>query len=187
MLSLYRINTKTGKVYSKKRKKEVCFSKDSKGYHILILRRNGIVHAVLRSHMVFWAKNKYMPDASRCIDHKNEIRTDDRASNLDDITQAENSAKRKKKKNNFYGVCLSKNTNKYRASLTKNKKRKNLGEFDSDQEAAMMRDQAIVQAYWTEYNDRGFLPPLNFPEFLPNYIQNVKNPKPRMVQLELKF
>lgn len=186
MLSKYRINTRLGKIYNRKTKKEVANGTDSKGYHILAFKRKGIYHAVYRSNMVFWAKYKYVPAINRCIDHKNGIITDDRASNLQDISNAENVAKKTKRKNKFYGVSKNDNKPYYRAQFMKNKK-----QFEkscaTEIEAAMARDQLVVQHYWNEYHERGFLPPLNFPDRLPNYIQNVKNPRPRMVQLELNF
>lgn len=186
MLSKYRVDTRAGKIYNKKTKKEVANSFDIRGYRVLSLKRNGIWHAIRRSHMVFWAKNKYMPNVKRCIDHKNGIQTDDRASNLQDLSNAENSAKRTTCRHKFYGTSFYKTRKRYRARVIKLGKR-----FEkycsTEQEAAMARDQLIVKHYWTEYHERGFLPPLNFPDRLPSYIQNVKNSQPRMVQMELNF
>lgn len=74
-----------------------------------------------------------------CIDHINEIKSDNRIANLRDVDQSTNLLNQSKpQKNNttgFRGVTFSKSTNKYRAQLMIRGKQYELGRFDTPEEA----------------------------------------------------
>lgn len=189
--SKYHIDTRRGKIFNKKTKKEVGKNLDAKGYcvlHVIKKNKDGskkITHSVQRSHLIFWAKHKKLPNIEICIDHIDGNKTNDKASNLQPLTRQENVAKRKKQ-NNFYGVSKTGDDVSYRARLRKNgvqfEKR-----FKSETDAATARDLMVVNAYLNEYKQKGFMPPLNFPDHLPVYLEEAKKQKPKMVQMELCF
>lgn len=190
--SKYRIDTRNGRVFNKKTKKEVAKMPDSNGYLCLYVdyEKNGrrYAHMILRSNLIFWAKHKYLPSIRRCIDHKDGNQQNDRASNLQDISVSQNTVKGKTKKR-YRNVYFSKQKNGYIVHICKNYKKMHTKAFANEHDAALFRDQMVVQLYWKEYIQQNFLPPLNFPKKLPQYIQlaTKENKKPRMVQMELNF
>lgn len=66
----------------------------------------------------------------KVVDHKNNIKTDNRVKNLHIITQRDNSTKDKKNKTGFSGIRRC--NNKYMATISVNGKMVYLGIFDSD-------------------------------------------------------
>ena len=73
------------------------------------------------------------------IDHINEIKDDNRISNLRDVNQTKNllnqSNPQKNNKSGFRGVSFKKETGKYRAQLMVNGKQHHLGEYDAPEKA----------------------------------------------------
>lgn len=76
----------------------------------------------------------------KIVDHKNNIRTDNRVENLHIITQRNNSTKDKKNKTGFSGITHC--NNKYTAHISFNRKIIYLGIFDSDLEASNKYNEA---------------------------------------------
>lgn len=71
------------------------------------------------------------------VDHRNNIKTDNRLENLQLISQRENVSKDKKDGSSKYtGVSLVKASGKWRAAIRINSKTKYLGTFDTEAEAS---------------------------------------------------
>lgn len=74
----------------------------------------------------------------RIVDHINGIKTDNRLSNLRICTPAQNQHNQKKRMDNtsgYKGVAFRRDSGRFRARISINGKRKNLGSFDSAEEA----------------------------------------------------
>lgn len=82
--------TKDGKIYSERSKKFLNLNNTSKGYaKCNLYRKNGSVKSV-RVHRIIWeAFNGPIPNGYE-INHKNEIRNDNRLENLELLTHKEN-------------------------------------------------------------------------------------------------
>jgi len=103
------------------------------GYRQLML--DGVFY--LEHRLAWFYVYKKWPDFQ--IDHINEIKTDNRILNLRDVCQSKNLLNQSKpQKNNttgFRGVSLRKENGKYRAQLKIDGKQKNLGEFETPEQA----------------------------------------------------
>ena len=110
---------------------------DKRGYVQYILYKNGQKFSVKEHHLVYDAFNKGKRKGRELnIDHVNGIRDDNRPENLQLTTNRENLAKGKKGKTSKYtGVYKPKNSEKYQAYITINKKHYFLGSFDTEEEA----------------------------------------------------
>ena len=79
------------------------------------------------------------------VDHINNVRTDNRVSNLQLISHRENISKdRKGGTSKYVGVCWYKKSNKWRSEITINGKGKVLGYFYSEEEAAKYYQDALT-------------------------------------------
>ena len=81
------------------------------------------------------------------IDHKNNIRCDNRFQNLRDATEINNSGNRGPNKNNtvgYKGVFRTKKNGRWTAQISLNGKHTHLGCWDSPEEAARAYDAASV-------------------------------------------
>lgn len=96
------------------------------------------------AHRLIWL---YMTgEFPEFIDHKNQIRTDNRWDNLRNVTQLENNKNVSLSKNNtigITGVSVVKSTGRYRAYITVDYKQLHLGVFDTIQEATAARKIAL--------------------------------------------
>ena len=93
------------------------------------------------------------------VDHINGDTLDNRKSNLRICTRAQNQANRKRDRDSpsrFKGVHLRKDNQKYVAGIIVNGRRKHLGQFQSDIEAAKAYDAAAIAL-------RGEYARVNFP------------------------
>lgn len=89
-------------------------------------------------------------EPNQYIDHVNHDTLLNRKSNLNIVTNAENSQNRRKFTNNssgYTGVYWDKSRNKWRATIMVDYKRKNLGRFDSIDEAIRVRKSAEVEYF----------------------------------------
>ena len=89
------------------------------------------------AHRVAWAIY-YGEWPSKCLDHINGIRNDNRISNLRECTPMENSWNRRKSKNNtsgISGIYFNKRMKKWCVGIRSNKKHKYLGSFSDFQDA----------------------------------------------------
>ncbi len=91
-----------------------------------------------RNHRIAWALHHGISNFG-VIDHVNMDRADNRISNLRQCTQSGNIANSPARISNtsgIKGVSWCKQTGKWNATITKDRKRMNLGRFDSIEEAA---------------------------------------------------
>jgi|GEM_PF-3929781 len=86
------------------------------------------------------------------VDHKFDIKTDNRLSELQLLTYSENNAKQRKQKNNtskIIGVHFDTSRNKWeaqnRAKHLNGGKNKHIGRFDTKEEAGLARDAYVIE------------------------------------------
>ena len=94
---------------------------------------------------------------SKEIDHINGDRSDNRITNLRDVSRRENQLNQKKPKNNstgIVGVQLFKATNKWHAVITVNYRHIHLGFFDSKEDAREARKKAEIKYGFHENHGR---------------------------------
>ena len=87
------------------------------------------------------------------IDHVNGVTFDNRIVNLRVVTNAENMRNQKMRNDNtsgFCGVQWDKSRNSWRASISINGRYKNLGRFDSIEEATAARAKANIEYGFTD-------------------------------------
>ena len=86
------------------------------------------------------------------IDHTNRIRTDNRISNLREVTNKQNGQNRSKRSDNTSGhpgVSWHKRISKWRAQIRHNQKRIHLGYFTNIEDAIAAR-KAAEKIYWAD-------------------------------------
>lgn len=97
-------------------------------------------------HRLIWLYLfEYMPEQ---IDHIDHNRTNNRISNLREVSNLENHKNCSVSKNSstgVNGVCLHRPTGKYRAYIMVNRKQIHLGLFDTIEEATLARENADIQ------------------------------------------
>ncbi len=90
------------------------------------------------------------------VDHVNQDKYDNRRTNLRLVAPTENSKNlplRSNNKSGYIGVCKATDGKKYRAYITKNGKQKNLGLYDTAEEAYEARKEAEARlGYLTRYH-----------------------------------
>lgn len=138
---LYQISN-LGRVKSLRFNKEKILNqfKGTKGYFNVKLYKNKKQHTVEIHKLVAVAFLNHTSSKGIVVDHINEIKTDNRLSNLQIITNRENTSKafRKIKTSSKYtGVYLDKGKKgkKWRAMARINGKKKHLGNFETEIEA----------------------------------------------------
>jgi hypothetical protein len=107
-------------------------------------------------HRIVWAMHTGKTVFGE-IDHINGDAEDNRLSNLREVSHFENMVNRKKPKHNLsgqIGVCLHKQTGKWRAYITKNGRQVSLGLFASVEEASAARRAAAVVLGYHENHGR---------------------------------
>jgi hypothetical protein len=112
-----------------------------------------------------YMQNFVFPDAEE-IDHKSGDGLDNRRENLRPATHSGNMANRKKIKNTssrFIGVHWRNDVKKFRAYISLNKKRIDVGHFDDEIEAAKKRDEKAREFF-------GEFAALNFPDAEGSYL-----------------
>lgn len=113
-------------------------STHSRGY-----RHGTVAGQRLLAHRVVWAlTNGKWPST---IDHINGDKSDNRLVNLRSVTQQENCKNSKRPKNNTsgaVGVCWDSQHNKWRSSITVNRKTRYIGLFSDIAEAVAARERA---------------------------------------------
>jgi hypothetical protein len=101
------------------------------------------------------------------IDHKNNIKTDNRKENLRFVTRSQNAQNINKRDGNFdsryKGVCFHKGANKWRCSISVNNVQKSLL-FDKEEHAAYWYDQLALKYFGEDANINGIEIPDDFEE-----------------------
>ena len=136
--------------------KNYCWRISNKGY-VIANSRNGL-------NKIIWLHRLVMniDDENIFIDHRDWDKTNNRKNNLRIATKSENNINIKRKINNtsgYTGVSLNKNSGKYVARISKNKKRIYLGTFDSFEDAVLARHEAELAIHneWSgEINRKDF-------------------------------
>jgi hypothetical protein len=101
-------------------------------------------------HVVIWEMHYGPVTPGMEIDHKNNIRDDNRIENLQELTHGDNITKQMIRKNNktgYRGVSFYKRYKKFVARIDVNYKRIHLGYFDTAEEAYEARKIAELHYY----------------------------------------
>jgi hypothetical protein len=138
-----------GNVFSVKRNRNLKPGINDHGYYIVNLCGNGIkktfkIHRLVALHFL---KN---PENKKCIDHVNNIRTDNTINNLRWCSYTENNHNAKIGKNNTSGakgVSFRKSINKYEAYIINNNRKKHIGYFNTLEEAKEARRQKANKVF----------------------------------------
>jgi hypothetical protein len=102
--------------------------------------RNGPNHSQIKMHRIILNCPQ-----GQVVDHRNHDTLDNRRQNLRIATGVQNNSNRRMTHANtsgYIGVSWKKQSKKWMASLTTERKQKHLGYFDSAKDAALVRDQA---------------------------------------------
>ena len=146
----YSRSFRSGTETKKETWRKVTFS-DSHGYLQCNLTFNKVRHMFLQHRMVWFAHHQdwniwdSSPDNS--IDHINQDKKDNRLCNLRKATNAENQQNINRKGCSFDKAC-----NKWVARIQLNGKSKNLGYYDTEEEAheAYLAEKRILHPYFVE-------------------------------------
>tara|TARA_R100001463_G_scaffold36711_3_gene79124 strand:+ start:1124 stop:1639 length:516 start_codon:yes stop_codon:yes gene_type:complete len=146
---IYRISNQ-GRVMSLKHGKTRIMADriSNRGYIHVILYKNKRTKSFLVARLV---AQHFLPDWDKSlqVDHINGVRTENHVDNLRMVTCTQNLKSYKKKKrgttSKFRGVCWVKDRKKWRAPIMVDGKRKCLGYFDDEEEAARAWDAAAIE------------------------------------------
>jgi hypothetical protein len=109
------------------------------GYYLVGLCKEGKVKTMSVHVLVAMAFLGHIPDGNKIeVDHKNEIKTDNRVENLQLLSGVEHRRKPKKSRNTsskYTGVNWHKTSSKWRAEIRINGKPKNLGYYTTEYQA----------------------------------------------------
>lgn len=162
----YSYNPETGLITNTKTNKT--YTKIDNGYIVSIrVTMDNITYAI-RNHRLCWFLGKgELLDSSLDLDHKNNIRSDNRLDNLRKATQSDNSRNRVKR-DKLVGISYVKSRNKYvsKISIEANIE-KQIGYFKDEILAAKFYDSA-ARYYHKEFAscnfDEEFLKPMSIEE-----------------------
>jgi hypothetical protein len=130
---------------------DVAGCKNIKGYIYI-----GIDKVCYKAHRLAWLYvYGYIP--KKQIDHINGNPSDNKITNLREVTVYQNALNQKKAKNNtsgIKGISVCKKTNKWHVRITVNGKRKSLGLFDDLDLAELVINEARLK-YHGEYANNG--------------------------------
>jgi hypothetical protein len=135
----------------KKRKEKILKpSKDGKGYYIISLCKEGGKKTIRVHVLVAMAFLGHKPDGTMKIvpDHKDTDKLNNRADNLELITNRENIERywlTQKSSSQYIGVNWDKKINKWRAQIYIDGKLKHLGYFTDEYEAHLAYQKALKE------------------------------------------
>lgn len=109
----------------------------NKGYHFVALSKNGIVKQFTVHKLVaITFLNHSTENRKYSINHIDYNKQNNNLTNIEVITQRENTSLNiKNKTSNYIGVCKRKSTNKWIATIKINGKTKHLGYFENELDA----------------------------------------------------
>lgn len=116
------------------------------GYLKVVLSKNNkcktkTIHQLLAVAFLNHTPNGY----KTVVDHKNNIKTDNRLDNLQLVSNRKNTSKDKKNCTSKYtGVCWSKKLKKWCSSIRINGKKKHLGYFENEIDASDSYQKALI-------------------------------------------
>jgi hypothetical protein len=125
-------------------------NKNRDGYYQLLLCKDGKQKSIKVHVLVAMAFLGHIPNGTHKIvpDHKDGDKSNNRADNLELITQRENVERywlTQKKSSQYIGVNWSKSNNKWRAYITIDGKQKFLGYFADEYEAHLAYQKALKE------------------------------------------
>ena len=140
--SLARISLKNAKI-----KERILKGGKSKGYRTVNLSKNGIPKTKSVHQLVAVAFLNHKPcKMNAVVDHINGAKEDNNVSNLQVISQRENTSKDKRNGSSKYvGVCWDKWNKRWKASIKINGKLNNLGSFRGELDAAKAYQIALAK------------------------------------------
>jgi hypothetical protein len=134
-------NTNTGRILKP--------GTSSHGYLFVMLSKNGKVkiHYIHKLVAREWVSN---PGEKKCVDHRDGDRTNNHIENLRYATHSENMKNKNKRANAtsaYYGVCWHKSAGKWNAQIQIEGRRKNLGYFTDEKQAAEVFNTTAAEFY----------------------------------------
>ena len=109
---------------------------DKDGYLFVKLSKNGSDKSYKVHQLVAMAFLNHKPcGLKKVVDHKNNIKTDNRLDNIQVISNRKNCSKDRVGSSKYTGVCFCKQTGKWKSQINNKGKHFNLGRFDSEIEA----------------------------------------------------
>ncbi len=123
---------------------------DQKGYMRIRFTINGVTKDVSVHRLVFYMINGWVPPY---LDHIDGNSMNNCIDNLRPVTYSQNALNTSKSKgeSRFKGVCRSNVSGKWKASITYNRERHELGDYDSETAAAKAYNSAIDDLGINEY------------------------------------
>jgi len=107
--------------------------------------RVSILNKLIRAHRIVWLfENGTFP--TKHLDHINGNTTDNRISNLREVSQRQNNANRIRHRNGYLvGTAFAKRENKWRADISINQTQHSLGYFNTMEEAHEAYKKALAE------------------------------------------
>lgn len=147
---LFTVDAENGKIYWKVKTSLRIKIGDEAGYKdyygYVVIRIHGKLYR--RHRLIWWHTNKSCP--SKFIDHINEVKGDDRISNLREATKSQNMhniSRRSRNTSGYTGVSWSKHNKKWVAQLRFNNKPIPIGHFPTKEAAALMYNVAAKHLF----------------------------------------
>lgn len=148
------VKPEEGKIYNKNKNKELGFP-HTKGYRCFYF--NGKIVSI---HRFIWSFVHGSIPKGMQIDHINQIKSDNRISNLRLVTAKDNHRNMPLLKNNktgVNGVYKNKKTGKYVAQCISNKTKIHIGTFDTLEEARVARKKVEEELGFHENHGKGIV------------------------------
>lgn len=136
--------------WNEKNAGEIATKENANGYQAIYLDGR----TILAHHAAFILVNNEKPTE---VDHINGIRSDNRWENIRTVTRLENTKNRKVRSDSVSGICgvqQRSDSGRWRAKITHNGKRINLGQFDTKEQAIDARKKAEIEFGYHENHGR---------------------------------
>lgn len=143
-----------------------------KGVNTFYVQRRHKNKMILMHRIVIQKYEKRYLEDWEAIDHKDHNGLNNQKNNLRICTRSQNEMNKEKQKDcssQYKGVCWDQNKQKWRTRIQIDKKRKHLGFFDSEIEAAHYYDFFAIQ-YFKEFKYINF-PKIDYENFEPKIIK----------------